>query len=132
MLNVLMVDDSDFKIDTIKSVLGSQVHLDVEMERNSGLRRIIAGSAKYDLLILDMQFPLLAGEQIIRNAGELFLRELKRKGIFVPTIIYSSCISNEISVVRNKYPEYICDVIVGYSVDIKNKVYSALGLKEDY
>lgn len=93
-MRLLIIDDDDCKIDRVKRALQqikTIIILDVARSRNEGLRKIIDSSLKYDGLILDMQFPIHGDDfEIDTEAGISVLRELQRKKISIPTIMYSS------------------------------------------
>lgn len=89
-MNILMVDDSNFKIKDIKSILEDypNINLDISNCKMDGIRKI--SSKKYDFLILDMCFPDFEDDRAESNNGIKFLKYLERKNIKIKTVIYTS------------------------------------------
>lgn len=97
-MNILIVDDDSYKIKTLCNYLKDD---NIETSNNfmSGLKKIICNH--YDLLFLDMNFPIMENSEI-REMGFVFLDEMKRRNIVIPTVIYSG---GEYDI--NKYKEIV-------------------------
>ena len=85
-MKILIIDDDMHKINHILFAFQAD-NVDISNNFFNGLKKI--QSNNYDLLILDMNFPISEGGQL-HKLGFNFLDELKKKKISMPTIIYSS------------------------------------------
>lgn len=108
-MNILIIDDSEFKIAPVKVILDKHpnINLDVAFARNSGLRKLLDNS--YDFLILDMCFPIFEGEfpEDIKE-GLSLLDYISRKKINIPTIIYTAEPKNlDMEDIMKKYPNVL-------------------------
>lgn len=91
-MKILIIEDDKIKIEKLTSFLKNH---DFELRESfqSGLHALRIN--KYDLLILDMTIPLWEKENndINQNyeqfGGEKILREMKRKKIIVPVILFT-------------------------------------------
>lgn len=108
-LSVLLVDDSDFKIDKVL-VFFKQVaprsKITIAKDQISAQNQIQL--EKYDLLLLDMQIPNRIGEsEAQENGGVLLLEELEiGEGYLHPTrIIVFTQYDRLQAEIREKYPE---------------------------
>lgn len=90
MKKILLVDDDDYKITNIKSILEGEAEyiICVENALNPGLRRLM--KEKFDLILLDMSMPTFQKSES-RNfnsfGGIDFLKEMQRKKNQTPVII---------------------------------------------
>lgn len=89
-LSVLLVDDTDFKIDKVKHFLSEVApnsKVSIAWDRISALRLLEV--EKFDLMLLDMQLPNRFGEsEPEENGGELLLAELEFGNSYKqPTVI---------------------------------------------
>jgi len=92
-MKIIVIEDSDYKFDNIKEILNNLSYDDITREKSycSGLRNIVASGNKYDVLILDMQFPIDdRDKEIDAEAGLAVLQELKRTKTKLPVIMCSS------------------------------------------
>ena len=85
-MKILFLDDDCHKMN---SLLYCFYEDDVEISNNfmDGLKKVCNNN--FDLLVLDMNFPITENGKI-RKLGIEFLDVMQRKKIFIPTIIYSS------------------------------------------
>lgn len=120
-MKILIIDDSQSKVNDIKSCIDGHL-VDVAECRNDGLIALI--SEKYDLLILDMQFPVVNGGDIDRLCGLSVIRELNRKNINIPIIICSGVYTDYTHVdTNNLVKSYI---VYDSSVYMKPKIESLI------
>lgn len=125
-MRFLIIDDDDCKINRIKEYLRSHT-VDIAKSRNEGLCKIVKSSFAYHGLILDMQFPICEDEwKIDREAGISVLKELKRKKIFISTIMYSSLYTN-VSEFTN-----VIGYIINNGCDISKRIKSFIKDCEEY
>lgn len=97
---ILNIEDNIFKHMAIKRALErcgihSVTHKNNAEDGISEIERAIASGHPYDLLVLDMHFPVNGENRF--DAGEWVMEKLKEKGISIPIIICSS--------VRYRFPE---------------------------
>lgn len=86
-MNILIVDDDNFKIEQVSRYLKGH-NIDIAQSYNTTLRKMI--SNKYDGVVLDMGFPKFDdGYGLDSKQGLAVLREMDRKNIKIPTVIYS-------------------------------------------
>ncbi|MGF7028678.1 MULTISPECIES: hypothetical protein [Sphingobacterium] len=91
-MKILIIEDDRIKIDKLTSLL-YKCDFDLRESFQSGLEAL--RSNNYDVLILDMTIPLWEKENndINQNyeqfGGEKILREMKRKAIIVPVILFT-------------------------------------------
>ena len=91
-MKLLIIEDDKIKIEKLTSFLSNH-DFDLKESFQSGLDAL--RSNKYDLLILDMTIPLWEKENndINQNyeqfGGEKILREMKRKKVIVPVILFT-------------------------------------------
>lgn len=85
-MKILFLDDDCHKMN---SLLYCFYEDDVEISNNfmDGLKKVCNNN--FDLLVLDMNFPITENGKI-HKLGIEFLDMMQRKKIFIPTIIYSS------------------------------------------
>ncbi|OUS15800.1 hypothetical protein A9Q93_06235 [Nonlabens dokdonensis] len=83
MLNILVVDDSEIKIERIKLVVHesySNESLNVIVARNtSDAMTILLSNQEVNLLILDLNLPIRKGEKIKNKSGLNLLKEITRR-----------------------------------------------------
>lgn len=95
-MNCLMIDDNISKILSMRNILDkSNDTLDFHLNLTSGLEALSdylnsTNSKPFDLLILDMNFPIEAAKPPIKNCGIMMLEQLSSRKINIPTILYSS------------------------------------------
>lgn len=94
-MKVLIIDDSGMKRhDIINTLEGFGITDITEKEaRNEGLRELLKSYESdnpYDLLILDMQFPVFPDGMPKPNMGIDVLHEIERKGWDIPVVMCSS------------------------------------------
>lgn len=108
-LSILIVDDSEYKIEKVRTFLTKTVPtalLAIANDYISAQKKI--ESEKYDLLLLDMQFPIRIGEgESLENGGEMLLDELEfeEKYIHPTRIIAFTEYEHLRKDIRDKYPE---------------------------
>ncbi len=88
---VLNIEDNSMKHNDIKRALAFNGIIDVDRARDAeeGLDMLFDKSkAHYDLLILDMQFPL--NGMINNDAGMYIIKQIKERGCDIPVIVCSS------------------------------------------
>lgn len=92
-MRVLIIEDDVFKatkIDALMRALGAGP-IEQRASYTSGLQAIKAGG--WDLCIMDMSLPTFdvspvdEGYDTLSYGGDLLLREMKRRGIALPTIV---------------------------------------------
>ena len=120
---ILIIDDSEYKIQKVQEVLVYRKSKDVELivanSYNSGMRKLIL-EGNFDGLILDMGFPHFDGEHIKYDETKLglfVLREMKRKKVDIPVIVYSSDRYEEVF----QYPN-VKDYILNGPYDISTQL----------
>lgn len=94
-MRVLNVEDNAMKHYQIKRVLEHCGAKEVDCCNNlqEGLERLkeTQGTEKqYNLLVTDMNYPLMKGGMSDGQAGEKLIQRLKEEGIVIPTIICST------------------------------------------
>ncbi|OJX49155.1 MAG: hypothetical protein BGO88_01135 [Flavobacterium sp. 38-13] len=91
-MKILIIEDDKIKIEKLTNLLHNYSY-ELKESFQSGLEAL--RNNKYDLLILDMTIPLWEKENndINQNyeqfGGERILREMKRKKIIVPVILFT-------------------------------------------
>ena len=107
-LSILLVDDSDFKIEKVKLYFSEVTpHSKVEITRQISAQNQLL-TEKYDLIILDMQIPYRHGEtEPQEDGGVLLLEELEiGEGYIQPTrIVVFTQFEKLQESIREKYPE---------------------------
>lgn len=89
-MKFLIIDDDEVKVEHFTKCLNSEDSFELRMSYNSGLRELIKNRENYDCLILDMNFPRFDKERSESDMGLNVLRQIERKQINIPTVIYSS------------------------------------------
>lgn len=93
-MKILIIEDDINKQKKITKFLNENLEassIETAISYNSGLRNVI--KSKYDLIFLDMTMPTFDktasshGGKLIRYAGKEILGQMKRKKIFIPTIV---------------------------------------------
>ncbi len=89
---ILFIEDNNIKANAIITMLNSHYQCDIVWKESfrTGIKSAIEGN--YDLLLLDMSLTNWERNITINNNSEKFggitiLREMKRKGILIPTIV---------------------------------------------
>lgn len=89
-MDILIIDDDQYKIEKIKSVLldFSLIKITYQIAKTVSDGISLLFHHKYDMLILDLNLPIRLNELPQRNAGLIILKELKRnKKLICPTSI---------------------------------------------
>ena len=99
-MNCIMIDDSIPKIFNVISASDLDCdYIDYHQNFASGLNALKDNiSSKFtpypqkpfDLLILDMNFPMAPARESTKGCGLLMLKELKKRNISIPIVLYSS------------------------------------------
>lgn len=89
-MNLLIVDDDNLKIEEFTNYLKPIDCFRTKHSYNSGVNELIENRDKYDALILDMNFPKFDDGVVSVNMGIEVLKELKRRDINIPVVIFSS------------------------------------------
>lgn len=122
MNKILIIEDDKNKIDRLKAFF-SQDELIIKESFQSGLVEIKNNIKDYSFLILDMTIPLWEkgnndlGGNYEQFGGEKVLKEMKRRKLSLPTILFTmfdifptkdgSITFNEInSIFKNEFPEF--------------------------
>lgn len=105
-MDVLIIDDDKNKTSKIIEHLKGD---NISLANNyiEGIKKI--NSNDYDLLILDMNFPIREDDKVA-NLGEEVLEYLNIRKIYLPTIVYSGDTFN-----NSEYYNVIGSVVYGYS-----------------
>ena len=116
-MKVLIIDDTKTKTETIVNYLNKLNITDVTTRncRNDGLRGLMEQAKtgrEYDLLILDMMFPIVRNSRIIPDAGIRVLEEIERRKWKIPVIMCSSEKIDDLS----QYKNIIGNIIYNSSV----------------
>jgi len=94
-LNVLVADDNIIKAMKVKKALEFNGIREIQLVRHQAavwekIREGEENGKQIDLVVTDMHYPLVAGQEADHNAGFILLDELKRRGEDIPVIICSS------------------------------------------
>lgn len=116
-MNIIIIDDDLYKTNCFKNCLTEEDNLSSFTNFRDGMIELVDNSKKYDLLVLDLSFPFYEDSQIETNLGLGVLRELRRKKLEIPTVIYSS---NNADI--STYPNVIDYIHYDSSVYFKDKV----------
>lgn len=94
MNKILIIEDDKIKIDRLNVFFNSK-EITIKESFQSGLSEIKNNIQDYDFLILDMTIPLWEkgnndlGGNYEQFGGEKILREMKRRKLFLPTILFT-------------------------------------------
>ncbi|MCA4783275.1 hypothetical protein IF125_13610 [Empedobacter stercoris] len=94
MNNILIIEDDKVKIERLITYFSSE-KITIKESFQSGLSEIKNNKDAYDFLILDMTIPLWEkgnndlGGNYEQFGGEKILREMKRRKLFLPTILFT-------------------------------------------
>lgn len=94
MNNILIIEDDKVKIERLITYFSSEKII-IKESFQSGLSEIKNNKDAYDFLILDMTIPLWEkgnndlGGNYEQFGGEKILREMKRRKLFLPTILFT-------------------------------------------
>jgi hypothetical protein len=94
MNKILVIEDDKIKIERL-NVFFSSEEIIIKESFQSGLSEIKNNMQAYDFLILDMTIPLWEkgnndlGGNYEQFGGEKILREMKRRKLFLPTILFT-------------------------------------------
>jgi CheY-like chemotaxis protein len=86
----IIIDDSEYKVENFKRYLSEDDQICSFNCFIKGMYELAKNYTQYDVLVLDMNFPVCEREDIVINAGLNVLQELDRKEINIPVVIYSS------------------------------------------
>ncbi|MFH6998882.1 hypothetical protein ACHRVZ_13170 [Flavobacterium sp. FlaQc-57] len=94
MNKVLIIEDDKVKIERLTSYFSNE-ELTVKESFQGGVSELKSNLKNYDFLILDMTIPLWEkgnndlGGNYEQFGGEKILREMKRRKLFLPTILFT-------------------------------------------
>ena len=94
MNKILIIEDDKIKIERL-SVFFADEEINIKESFQSGLSEIKNNKLAYDFLVLDMTIPLWEkgnndlGGNYEQFGGEKILREMKRRKLFLPTILFT-------------------------------------------
>jgi len=94
MNKILIIEDEKIKIERLKDFF-SHDNITLKESFQSGVLELKCNHQNYDFLILDMTIPLWEsgkndqGGNYEQFGGEKVLREMKRRKLFVPTILFT-------------------------------------------
>ena len=94
MSKILIIEDDKIKIEKLKFFLENN-EIVVKESFQSGISELKENHSYYDYLILDMTIPIWEkgnndlGGNYEQFGGEKILREMNRKKLFLPTILFS-------------------------------------------
>ena len=94
MNKILIIEDDKIKIERLSAFFNSE-EISIKESFQSGLSEIKNNIQEYDFLILDMTVPLWEkgnndlGGNYEQFGGEKILREMKRRKLFLPTILFT-------------------------------------------
>lgn len=94
-MRVFNIEDNAYKSVAIKAALKWNGITDVTLCDNAGdsldqLELAVCNGSPYDLLVLDMQFPVTPNGVVHVDAGMYVLDELERRNIAIPVIVCST------------------------------------------
>ena len=130
-MNCIMIDDSIPKIFNV--IIASDLDNDsIDYHQNfvSGLSALKDNfhskvtpypQKPFDLLILDMNFPMAPARESTKGCGLLMLKELKRRNISIPTVLYSS---DRIDLTEELSSLGVIDIIQPDEQNLKDKLNS--------
>ena len=94
MIEILIIEDDKLKIQRLTSFL-KPYYITLKESFQSGVLELKNNYKNYDVLILDMTIPLWEkgsndlGGNVEQFGGERILREMNRRKLFVPTILFT-------------------------------------------
>ena len=94
MNKILIIEDDKIKIERLNIFFSSE-EIMIKESFQSGLSEIKNNMQAYDFLVLDMTIPLWEkgnndlGGNYEQFGGEKILREMKRRKLFLPTILFT-------------------------------------------
>lgn len=94
MKKILIIEDDKTKIERLRSFF-KNVEIVIKESYHAGVSELVSNVTAYQFLILDMTIPLWEkgnndlGGNYEQFGGEKVLREMKRKKIFLPTILFT-------------------------------------------
>lgn len=94
MNRILIIEDDKIKIERLIAFFASE-EITIKESFQSGLSELKNNRKDYDFLILDMTIPLWEkgkndlGGNYEQFGGEKILREMKRRKLFLPTILFT-------------------------------------------
>jgi DNA-binding NtrC family response regulator len=94
MSKILIIEDDKIKIERL-SVFFASEEINIKESFQSGLSEIKSNMLAYDFLVLDMTIPLWEkgnndlGGNYEQFGGEKILKEMKRRKLFLPTILFT-------------------------------------------
>lgn len=129
--NILVIEDSDTKYESIMSALVNNGVSNINREKavNPALRRLFYTDFKPSMIILDMQFPLYEDTRPQCDSGLRILRELKRRNYPIPVVI---CSCNVPEHAATEVQNVIGFILFDYSVDYTETMKSYLIKAEEF
>ncbi|MFD2100978.1 hypothetical protein D2V93_06660 [Flagellimonas taeanensis] len=94
MKNILIIEDDKTKIEKLVNFFDG-INLTIEESFQGGVFELKNNFQNYELLILDMTIPMWKkgnndlGGNYEQFGGEKILREMKRKSLFIPTVLFT-------------------------------------------
>lgn len=120
----LIIDDDEYKVENLKKYLSAEDHVYSFNCFTKGMYEIAKNYAEYDVLVLDMNFPISDNKKAEINMGLTVLEEMERIKISLPVVIYSSA-KVDVSEYKNviEYIHYDSSIYIKSTVEaIKEKV----------
>ncbi len=128
-MNCIMIDDCIQKIFAIQLAMNLNLdNLDYHQNFSSGINALHDNihsvetgfpQVPFDLLILDMHFPISPGREASKDCGLLMLRELKKRNIKIPTVLFSS---DKIKLTDELHDLGVIDIIPIDEKDLKGRL----------
>ena len=141
MLNILIIDDKEQKIDDLRRVITS-ISDDIEVEEAQTIvdAREKMRDFSYDLVILDMVIPELEGDEPSRTAGSDYLTEIyenpdiKRPLQVIGLTEYEEEFNQQKEEFRDRlwYLLFYSQRELRWKKSLKNKVTQLMGMKRDF
>jgi len=94
MNNILIIEDDKIKIERLKAFF-KNISVTIRESFQSGLSEMKSSFEVYDLLVLDMTIPIWEkgnndiGGNYEQFGGENILKEMKRKKLTIPTVLFT-------------------------------------------
>ena len=89
-MRIIIIDDDKYKVQNLRSYLKEEDTVSTFNNFCAGMFELVKNNESYDILFLDMNFPLNENEFPQPRMGLLVLNELQRRKINIPVVIYSS------------------------------------------
>lgn len=111
-LNILILDDQDFKINNIRKYLPENANITIAVNMVEGIS--LLRELEFDYLILDMNFPTREYSNIIEKNGINLIEHVQREKISIKIVV---CSSDSVDV--SKYSDVIGYIRYDSSVYMK-------------